>query len=138
MRRDITAFIILGVVVIALAAFLVAQQNKGEAETAQVTGVLQPANLSQTGLQGRLLFRSGCAECHGSNAEGTDKGPPLLHPFYRPDHHSDGSFFLAARNGVRAHHWTFGDMPAQPDVTDADMASIVTYIRALQKVNGVF
>ena len=45
---------------------------------------------------------------------------------------------LAARRGVRAHHWGFGDMPPVEGVTDADIAAIIAYVRTLQKANGVF
>ena len=43
---------------------------------------------------------------------------------------------IAAQNGVRAHHWPYGDMPPQPHVSAGDLKAIVTYIRALQQANG--
>jgi hypothetical protein len=47
------------------------------------------------------------------------------------------AFELAVRRGVRAHHWRFGDMPAQPHVPPEEIASITRYIRELQKANGI-
>jgi hypothetical protein len=47
------------------------------------------------------------------------------------------AFVLAAKNGVAAHHWPFGNMPAVEGVTDADVLNIVTYVRALQRENGI-
>ncbi len=47
------------------------------------------------------------------------------------------AFYLAAQNGVRAHHWKFGDMPPQDGLTKADVAGIVTYVRELQRTNGI-
>jgi hypothetical protein len=47
------------------------------------------------------------------------------------------SFYLAVQNGVRAHHWRFGDMPAQTGLTRADVAGIVAYVRELQRANGI-
>ncbi|MCC1482157.1 c-type cytochrome [Roseibaca sp. Y0-43] len=95
--------------------------------------------LGATEQEGAELFAAQCASCHGPNAAGKDGvGPPLVHVIYEPGHHSDMSFFLAARMGVRAHHWSFGNMPAQPQVSDADVAKIVTYIRALQRANGIY
>lgn len=89
--------------------------------------------------EGAALFAAQCASCHGPNAAGKDGvGPPLVHVIYEPGHHSDMSFFLAARMGVRAHHWSFGNMPAQPQVSEEDVAKIVTYIRALQRANGIY
>jgi len=45
---------------------------------------------------------------------------------------------LAAKNGVRSHHWRFGDMPPVDGVTNADVMMIARYIRELQKENGIF
>ena len=63
--------------------------------------------------------------------------PPLIHKIYEPSHHADEAFQRAAANGVLAHHWSFGDMPAQPQVTRADMASIIAYVREVQRANGI-
>ncbi|OEJ69360.1 c-type cytochrome [Magnetovibrio blakemorei] len=93
-------------------------------------------NFSPTEQHGKTLFETHCAQCHGINAIGTDKGPPFLHRVYHPGHHADGAFFLAVRRGVRSHHWPFGDMPAQPQINDSDISAIVTYVRALQRANG--
>lgn len=87
---------------------------------------------------GEQLFEHNCASCHGSKAGGTDKGPPLAHRTYEPAHHSDQSFHLASRNGVAAHHWRFGNMPAQPQVTESEMREIVAYVRWIQRETGVY
>ncbi len=63
--------------------------------------------------------------------------PPLVHKFYEPNHHGDMAFVLAAKNGVRAHHWKFGDMPPVKGVTQGDVLNIVAYVRALQRENGI-
>lgn len=96
------------------------------------------ADLSQTAREGESLFNRSCVACHGVNAAGRDGfGPPLVHKIYEPGHHGDAAFHLAARNGVRAHHWTFGDMPPVEGVTDPDIDRIVLYVRELQRANGV-
>ena len=87
---------------------------------------------------GEQLFDRSCAPCHGAKAGGTDRGPPLAHRVYEPDHHSDQAFYLAARNGVAAHHWRFGNMPAQPHLTPANLAAIVGYVRWIQRQTGVY
>jgi mono/diheme cytochrome c family protein len=61
--------------------------------------------------QGEAKFNTNCARCHGQQATGTAQGPPLVHKIYEPNHHGDFAFQRAAANGVRAHHWQFGDMP---------------------------
>jgi cytochrome c553 len=85
------------------------------------------------------VFNVACAECHGTNAAGQNGiAPPLVHITYEPGHHGDASFLLAVRNGVRAHHWKFGNMPAVEGLTDGDVKMVVAYIRELQRANGIF
>ena len=48
------------------------------------------------------------------------------------------AFQMAVANGVRAHHWRFGNMPAVEGVTQSDVDKIVAYVRALQRENGIF
>ena len=88
--------------------------------------------------KGELAFNASCASCHGVNAVGKyGLGPPLVHNVYEPSHHGDGAFLLAAKQGVRQHHWYFGSMPPQPDVTDDQIQSIIGYVRTLQRANGI-
>lgn len=102
-----------------------------------VAGALQIPELSPVAFEGKTAFESVCATCHGVNATGTDKGPPLLHPVYNPGHHSDEAFHLAAQRGARQHHWRFGDMPAQPQVSRDQVATIIQYVREMQRANGI-
>ena len=87
--------------------------------------------------RGEAAFVASCAECHGIGAAGTEKGPPLAHIVYEPNHHGDMSFRLAVRSGVRAHHWRFGDMPPQPQVAPADVEEIIRYVRWVQRQRGI-
>ena len=86
---------------------------------------------------GKILFDANCSACHGRNATGTEQGPPLVHIIYEPNHHGDASFYRAAALGVRAHHWRFGNMAAVEGITEADVAKIIDYVRALQRANGI-
>lgn len=87
---------------------------------------------------GQLAFVAKCASCHGENAVGqVGVAPPLVHKIYEPSHHGDMAFVMAARNGVRAHHWKFGNMPPVDGITDAEVGTIVAYVRALQRANGI-
>ena len=90
---------------------------------------------AQAGLQ---TFERVCQKCHGENLAGSNSGPPLVDPFYKPAHHGDGSIVSAIRKGVRQHHWKFGPMPPQPDVKAAEIPALTTYIREIQRANGVF
>lgn len=81
---------------------------------------------------GEALFNAKCAACHGAGAQGTETGPPFLHALYVPGHHGDDAFVNAAKGGVQAHHWQFGDMPPVEGVTEGDVREIVAYVRWLQ------
>ncbi len=94
--------------------------------------------LTTSAQAGEAVFSANCSQCHGQNAAGTDQGPPLIHKYYRPNHHADGAFYRAAANGVRAHHWRFGNMPPVPTVKQADVSKIITYVRELQRANGIY
>jgi len=94
--------------------------------------------LSPVALSGKKVFEKSCAACHGINAAGTDRGPPLIHSLYRPGHHGDDAFYMAATRGVIAHHWRFGNMPpVQEQISEAQMRWLVKYIREMQVANGV-
>ena len=78
-----------------------------------------------------------CGECHGAELGGSGEGPPLVHKFYEPGHHGDASFWRAVRNGSPQHHWRFGDMKPVAGVTDAELASIIIFVREVQAANGI-
>ena len=86
---------------------------------------------------GEGKFNNFCARCHGAEAMGTKQGPPLVHKIYEPSHHGDAAFQRAAANGVRAHHWQFGDMPKIDGVKSEDVDQIVKYVRWLQRQAGI-
>jgi mono/diheme cytochrome c family protein len=87
---------------------------------------------------GEAKFAAHCAGCHGSRGVGTSQGPPLVHKIYEPNHHADIAFQRAALNGVRAHHWDFGNMPKIDGVTSEDVTQITMYVRWLQRQTGIF
>lgn len=96
------------------------------------------ASLPDSLLTGRAVFETYCVECHGEAATGTEKGPPLVHRVYHPGHHADPAFYLAPLQGVRAHHWGFGDMPPVEGITRDEVGTIVAYVRWLQRKAGIF
>ena len=125
---------------VGLIAYLFLQQRPssiGSDSGAAIVSVTLP-KLSGASERGELTFNTNCASCHGKNAAGKDGfGPPLVHKIYEPNHHGDMAFVLAAKQGVRQHHWDFGNMPAVAGVTDAEIADIIAYVRALQLANGI-
>lgn len=123
-----------------LTAPVVSPAMHGEADAAPPSPADQVVvpELSPVALQGRQVFEENCSACHGTNAAGTDQGPPLIHNLYRPGHHSDAAFGMAVANGVVAHHWRFGNMPPIPGgISEAKMRWVVKYIREMQVANGV-
>ena len=98
-------------------------------------GVIQPQDpvLVEAGAE---LYTSRCAECHGSDLRGTDKGPSHLSKVYEPNHHADRAFLFAIQNGVRAHHWDFGDMPPIEGLNAGDVEAIIAFVRERQRVEG--
>ena len=109
----------------------------GRSDSPQPLAEIRMPQLSETARRGRIAFVQNCAACHGPVADGTESGPPLIHPVYEPGHHGDMAFLLAARNGVRAHHWRFGDMPPVEGVTDEEVDRITRFIREVQVANGI-
>jgi len=87
---------------------------------------------------GEQKFAANCSRCHGAGGIGAAYGPPLVHKVYEPNHHGDGAFQYAVANGVRSHHWQFGNMPKIDGVTPDDVDQIVKYVRWLQKEAGIF
>lgn len=129
-------------VMLAVAAGAFVLSNRSDLTPAPVNGAPMVAvivpEMDANAAAGEGLFAANCAVCHGENAAGQDSvGPPLVHKIYEPSHHGDMAFILAARQGVRAHHWRFGDMPAVETVSDQEVQKIVAYIRALQRANGI-
>ncbi|WP_164880921.1 c-type cytochrome [Aestuariirhabdus litorea] len=99
---------------------------------------LPPTDFVASADSGRGLYQQYCSQCHGRQLQGVDlKGPPLLHDYYKPGHHSDLAFYRAIKFGTQAHHWQFGDMEPVPEVTPKDAAHIVAYVRKHQHRAGI-
>ena len=82
------------------------------------------------------MYQAKCASCHGADLKGTAIGPSHLSVVYQPGHQGDGAFALAAINGVRAHHWDFGDVAPIPELSSDDMDRIIAFVRETQPTQG--
>ena len=111
-------------------------RQQAEPPATSPTGLVLP-QFSARAIAGKVAFDANCAACHGVNASGTNQGPPLVHPIYNPGHHADAAFYRAAAYGVRQHHWPFGNMPPQSQMTREQMDDIIRYVRELQEANGI-
>ena len=106
-----------------------------------VAGAQQITSIEQVPFSyglGQQRYSELCAGCHGEWLRGTQQGPPLLHGYYKPSHHSDRAFYAAILRGTQQHHWNFGDMPPVAGATAEDAQQIIPFIRWLQHEEGLF
>ncbi|NNE24199.1 MAG: cytochrome c [Rhizobiales bacterium] len=129
-----TNVIIIALVAISVAGIVWWQSSADSAS--QAVEVNMPS-LDATQTAGQKLFEANCASCHGVTAGGTDKGPPLVHIYYEPNHHPDAAFYSAVAIGTRQHHWKFGNMPAVKEINQDDVTKIIAFVRAVQRANGI-
>lgn len=135
MNRSIVYLLVAGVAALAIWK-LMPTNTEGGGEP--MVRVVVP-ELSAEAVAGKGLFDENCAVCHGENAAGVQgSGPTFMHKVYEPNHHGDGAFLIAAKNGVRQHHWPFGNMPPVDGIKDEEVAKIIVYVRELQKANKIF
>jgi len=119
-------------------AFLRPSGTNSSAEGAPMVAVSLPERFTALEQTGAAAFTANCADCHGTNGAGRDGiAPPLIHKIYEPSHHGDMSFQLAMTQGVQAHHWPFGDIPAVEGLAPTDVEPIIAYVRAVQRANGI-
>lgn len=130
--------------IVAVAAFITLRSGTiEEAEPLETRGgdaivAIQMPPIEGNAAIGQRIFDVSCASCHGANAVGVEgAGPPLIHKIYEPSHHADEAFQRAVSQGVRSHHWQFGDMPPVEGLTRGDVAMVIAYIREIQRANGI-
>lgn len=92
--------------------------------------------LSASAMTGKADFRATCADCHGTLGQGSPNGPSLLHPTYARPAYTDAAFRAAVRSGRPERHWSFGPMPAYPEMPEQDLDRIVLFVRELQAATG--
>ena len=142
--KSINIGVLLCLFIFVAASFLIFSQNEKVTATELKVGepianVLVPDQISELGLLGKNIFELKCESCHGINAAGRHEiGPPLVHKIYEPSHHSDQSFYRAVALGVKSHHWSLGNMAAVEGLTKGDVKAIISYVRELQRENGIF
>jgi len=108
------------------------------AESDPIVSVALPDTLSENARIGKVGFEAKCSACHGVNVAGQNGvAPPLVHKIYEPNHHGDESFWITTQNGVRAHHWQFGNMAPVEGLTRGNVKMIVAYEREFQRENGI-
>lgn len=133
--------LVVGAVAIAASLYLAYgyfMQQRGAPQIGTEMVRISVPKLNDVERSGEAVFNKNCASCHGKNAVGQQGvAPPLVHKIYEPGHHGDISFELAAKQGVRQHHWSFGSMPPVPGLTKRQTSDIIAYVRKLQRANGI-
>lgn len=130
--------IVLVVFAAGIGSYFFINQPKPAQQVGAPLAIVKAPQLTAAEQAGEVAYGQYCVACHGKNGAGQDGvAPPLVHRIYEPNHHGDAAFKSAAFNGVRAHHWPFGDMPPVKGITEQDVTKIVTYVRALQRANGI-
>ncbi|WP_421854718.1 c-type cytochrome [Oricola sp.] len=137
----------LAVIVLLAATYFLIEQLTGGAPTTETSleelgpplvKISIPSRMNSRAQAGQDIYVANCAYCHGVNATGQDGiAPPLVHIVYEPNHHGDESFQRAVAQGVRQHHWPFGDMPPVGGLSRYDVTLVTEYIRTLQRANGI-
>jgi len=112
--------------------------NKHQTGMVAASDDMESLSVPQEMKVGEEKFNAYCSRCHGVQARGTNNGPPLVHKIYEPNHHGDFAFQRAAAQGVRAHHWKFGNMPKIDGVSSDDVNDIIQYVRWLQRQAGIY
>lgn len=139
MKKTALLVVVLGVVIAVLGwRFLAPGDGEHSAHAGTALAEVRVPTLSAVATAGKGIFDANCATCHGQNGAGVDgAGPPLVHIIYEPNHHADIAFYMAVKQGVRTHHWRFGDMPPVTSVSEEETTKIIAYIRELQRANGI-
>lgn len=131
------AFVLLVIITGGWVVFSLTKPSENDDDVEELVNVVVP-DLSHDDQKGKALFDANCSMCHGNNGAGNSAaGPPLIHKIYEPGHHADFAFFRAVELGVRAHHWQFGDMSPVANLKQDDVASIINYVRVVQRANGI-
>ncbi len=103
-----------------LSAALLSPQPNGQGAAANPLGSTETNRTN-----GQRLFNQTCQSCHGSAAQGGDRGPSLARTLTHGN--ADADVFRAIRAGVPGTQ-----MPPSPALSDTEVWQLVTYIRSLQ------
>jgi mono/diheme cytochrome c family protein len=79
--------------------------------------------------QGFAIFRGECIACHAINREGGTVGPDLNVPQSIVEYRPVPQIKAYVRDPAT---FRYGNMPAHPDLSDADLDALVAYFRAMK------
>ena len=73
------------------------------APSAKPTNYIRQRALSEPAIAGMRRFGDNCSECHGTQAEGTERGPELLSRSYSKNFKDSEAFHSAIGKQIPAH-----------------------------------
>jgi len=85
---------------------------------------------SSAAWQGFAIFRRECVACHAINGEGGSVGPELNVPRSIVEYRPPEQIEAFVRN---PQSFRYTSMPANPHLSDADLAALVAYFRAMSQ-----
>jgi mono/diheme cytochrome c family protein len=87
------------------------------------------ASASPLAQRGYGLFRDRCIKCHAINREGGRVGPDLNVPENVTEYRPEAQIRAYIKNPLT---FRYGNMPAHPDLTDADLDALIAYLHAMK------
>ena len=121
---------------IVAAATVAANCSASSPPRAEAIEVWMP-KLSTVAQVGQRSFFNKCAQYHGVEAKGTDKGRPLIDKINRANHNGNTAFLLAIDRGTQQHHRNFGDVVPQPKVRRMEAETIIKFVHEVQRAKGI-
>jgi cytochrome c oxidase cbb3-type subunit 3 len=97
--------------------------------SAQNPSQKRPPSSKPDTIQGKRTFTSTCAQCHGLDGKGSERGPNIAER-QSVQRLSDSQIFRVIENGVPG-----SGMPAFHSLEDAQIRAVVAYLRTLQGKN---
>ena len=82
--------------------------------------------------RGERVYAANCAQCHGDDLGGTERGPSLLLDAYGPGQLTDAAMADAIRNGVEQRLFEFGPMAGNGALGDEQIDAVIAVVRAEQ------
>ena len=86
------------------------------------------ATLNSPASEGRQIFLTRCASCHGTTANGGEFGPSILD---RIRLRTDNELVTLLHNGLQS-----SGMPAFPDIVGSDRLNLISFLRTLKPLEG--
>lgn len=140
MKIACSSGVVIGVIALAGVAASSQLGCRSSASTVSTASTISQENLSA--LEGHALFTAHCAPCHG--ATGSGRGPAAIAlSVASRDFRHERFRYVSTLNGVPTDEdliqsirfgRRFGEMPANPQLTDAELLALARYIREIQRL----